>query len=111
MEYNLHKTLIFRSPLLSFCNSVSVNELKDIYSKKHIKEALFLASPDLYNQYKRWADNKIENKNEIDRLIVSLSKYLIRMNSRCTPFGLFAGCTVTQWGDKNNLVLLELWQK
>lgn len=107
MEYNLHKTLILRSPLLRFRNIVTVNELKDIYYKKHIKEALFLASPDLNNQYKRWIDNKIENKNEIDRLIVSLSKYFTRMNSRCTPFGLFAGCTVAQWGDKNDLVLLN----
>ena len=67
----------------SFCNS----KLSD--------EALYLASPVLLAE---------KNKNEVkEKTLISLKKYQQRAFTRCTPFGLFAGCGVAQWSNINNI--------
>ncbi|MBK7936654.1 MAG: lantibiotic dehydratase [Lewinellaceae bacterium] len=38
-------------------------------------------------------------------MIISLTRYLLRMSTRCTPFGLFAGCTLGAWGEQHDVRL------
>ncbi len=53
-------------------------------------EALFLASPVLYERYRLWLEGK--EVSERQQLAMTLYQYLIRMTVRSTPFGLFSGC-------------------
>lgn len=109
--YNNFSTSILRSPLypLEFSTTLlskentTDKELQNVCRKDVVKEAIFLASPDLYNELQKWLNNEISDIKKIERLKISLTKYLIRMSIRCTPFGLFAGCTVGKVGDKTNI--------
>jgi thiopeptide-type bacteriocin biosynthesis protein len=42
---------------------------------------------------------------DASRLEATLRRYLIRMSSRPTPYGLFAGTALARWGDKTDLRL------
>lgn len=72
---------------------------------KAIKEAIYLASPNLYNEMNKWEEGKITDQVEVDKLKASLYKYFSRMCTRCTPFGLFAGCGTLQIGEENKIQL------
>lgn len=63
--------------------------LRLIYSDPLLQHALHLASPVLYQQVLRLQNDELQNGKE--DLLNTLYKYLIRMSTRCTPFGLFAG--------------------
>ncbi|MFL1896010.1 lantibiotic dehydratase family protein [Aquimarina sp. 2-A2] len=72
--------------------NLTVERIKKLCSTSIVAEAIFLASPDLYQEMKKFLSGK-KMKDE-DRLIQSLLKYLLRMGHRCTPFGLFSGCAL-----------------
>lgn len=91
---------LLRMPLLSYeevlqlhrnaCNDQDsfVATLRKIYSRPLLQEAVFLASPELHAEMMKWlpaTDNSL-------KLPLALYRYLLRMSTRCTPFGLFAGC-------------------
>ncbi|HEY0177493.1 MAG TPA: lantibiotic dehydratase, partial [Pedobacter sp.] len=60
-----------------------------IYQSGDLQESIYLASPELYAELLKWLENPGPVYNE--RLVLTLYKYLLRMSSRCTPYGLFAG--------------------
>ena len=67
--------------------------LKVVFSNARLQEAIYIASPELYEQFSKWQQGYLHEK-EIDKLVLSLFKYLLRMCVRCTPYGLFAGCSM-----------------
>src|SRR5215510_11349070 len=67
--------------------------LRRFYQQPLAKEALYVGSPDLHEQLLLWLDNKIEKPDKKEKTELSLAKYMIRMCTRCTPYGLFASCT------------------
>lgn len=69
---------------------------KNKTSYEIIKEAIFLASPSFYKQ---WIQNKADSLPEK----ITIHKYLQRMRSRCTPFGLFAGCSLGTISRESNI--------
>lgn len=87
-----------RTPVLSFSSYNKIISSKDINFKKIIsnstfKEAVFLASPELYDQVIKWEKGKLKPEKEVEKLKISVLKYYTRMSTRCTPFGLFAACS------------------
>ncbi|KOH43327.1 lantibiotic dehydratase family protein [Sunxiuqinia dokdonensis] len=70
-------------------------------------EATFLASPVLTNEIQ---PELVRKKASIKLLKsrISLLKYYVRMHTRCTPFGLFAGCGVGEIGQHSYIELAEL---
>jgi thiopeptide-type bacteriocin biosynthesis protein len=66
-----------------------------------VRRALAVASPQLLTSLTRAAAG---DGDEPD-LRVKLTRYLIRMSTRPTPFGLFAGVALARWGDKTDLAL------
>ncbi len=111
--YTFFDTLCFRTPLLplEFYNlvftdkEISKEKYREIWKNPAIKEAVFLASPELYNALQKWATSRnIDSKSE-KRLRYSLLKYLSRISARCTPFGLFAGCATASFGSETNISL------
>lgn len=87
INYEGFESFVFRVPVLP----LKPND-QGLMNSHIFKEALFLASRDLYDAFQR-----IQNGNFDDMSVKtnrSLLKYYIRMSSRCTPFGLFAGCGI-----------------
>ena len=71
-----------------------------------IYEAIRLASPELVaTTEKYWANPSSFSSKKKEALAFSLLKYYARMASRCTPFGLFAGCTVGDISAKTAIIL------
>ncbi len=94
MTYTYHPKQILRTPLKPLKTSFSKQELQQLFVQKEMQEALFLASPNLLAECKKWLNQEITDTIEEEKLIFSLLKYAIRMHSRCTPYGLFAGCGI-----------------
>ncbi|MEM1134441.1 MAG: lantibiotic dehydratase [Bacteroidota bacterium] len=102
-NYAFYPKLILRAPALPFQSEVSISIIKAYLQNKDFQEALFLASPGIHAKCKAWLQGEITNFKEEQKLIVTLVKYYSRMFSRCTPFGLFASCTVLNWGDVSHI--------
>lgn len=92
MIYTYHPKKILRTPLKHLKTSFSKEELQQLFAQKEVQEALFLASPNLLTECKKWQNGEITDKTEEEKIFFSLLKYALRMHNRCTPYGLFAGC-------------------
>lgn len=111
--YRNFKNYILRVPLFPFSSykeitsgkKIDTKDFKIICSNPIFKEALFLASPSLYSEMIRWLSGGVNDKKKEERLKLSLFKYFSRMSSRCTPFGLFAGCSVGIFHKKTSIEL------
>jgi lantibiotic biosynthesis protein len=99
--------LIVRTPSLPFNDDISEEFLRHILTDATFVEALYLASPVLFEEAINWKDGKITDIKKLQKISISLGKYYLRMSSRCTPFGLFAGCGVVDWGEETTLELAE----
>ncbi|WP_299244834.1 lantibiotic dehydratase family protein [uncultured Aquimarina sp.] len=115
MGYKNFPKYVLRTPLFSFSfykeltqnKTLKEEELKQVCSDKIIKEAIFLASPSLYQEFEKWLKGDIREKAASDRMMYSVLKYISRMSSRCTPFGLFAGTAVGSFSDITSIELLD----
>ena len=110
-NYKLLTEFILRTPQLPFStldqnfSTIKTEEnfistLKEYYNKPIVKESVYLASPNLCFELNKWFNNEISGDKEIKRLQFSLFRYLIRMSTRCTPFGLFSGVNVGEWKEQ-----------
>jgi len=112
--YHFLKTYCIRTPLFSLNfheklfikGEIELITLTKLWSINTIKEAIFLASPELYNQLENYLLRGIENSDKSERLKQTFLKYLIRASTRCTPFGLFAGVT-TGYFNKSTVIKLK----
>ncbi|MBS0027595.1 lantibiotic dehydratase [Chitinophaga sp. 22321] len=77
----LHRT-IYHDP------SHFIPAIREAYARPLLQEAVFLASPALYIEMIKWLDQPGTGL----KLPLALYRYLLRMSTRCTPYGLFAGC-------------------
>ena len=68
--------------------------LKTVFADPLLQEAIYIASPDLYQELQKWLQGSIMDEKGANKLVLSLFRYLLRMSSRCTPYGLFAGCAL-----------------
>src|ERR1700754_4005512 len=66
-------------------------------ARPEVYEALHLASPGLVRA--------LAAGNPDDRVAASVTAYLVRMCTRATPFGLFAGCALGSLGEATALVV------
>ncbi len=104
MKYELLPRFILRLPLLSYeseslHNLFREKESLDLFlSDKNIRDAIYIASPILYKEINKLLNNEIPDRKEKEKILSSLIRYLSRMSTRCTPFGLFAGCATGQMG-------------
>ena len=95
--FTFHPTLVLRTPALSFNQEISHEALREHLLEPNFGEALYLASPSLYQESRKWLAGEIKSKVAVSKLVSSLAKYLNRSRSRCTPFGRFASSSVVQW--------------
>ncbi|WLT30242.1 lantibiotic dehydratase [Geothrix sp. PMB-07] len=69
-----------------------------------MREALALASPDLATRIDAWLDGSLD-RTAAQNMERALLKYLSRLSSRSTPFGLFAGVSTGRWGSVSSLAV------
>lgn len=84
--YQLINQVIIRTPRLPFSFR---NRFEEIIQSPSFHEALFFASDSLYRDAFGKGDNS-------DRMLAALIRYVNRSSTRCTPFGLFAGVSVSE---------------
>lgn len=98
--YHFFDEYVVRTPVFSYKtfiehiskDQISDDELKEIYSNTFFQEAVYLASPYLYDELKQWIYSEKEfSPKDHYRLKNTLLKYYSRISSRPTPFGLFSG--------------------
>ncbi|WP_322923287.1 lantibiotic dehydratase [Paenibacillus campi] len=75
------------------------DELLSYMNHPVIREAIAVSSPSLYKHFMK---NKLDHKQK-KKLENSIFKYVNRISTRPTPFGLFAGVTIGEFGDQTQL--------
>ena len=106
-QYVLRTPLFPVSFYLNLLENYSSENTLQQFENPIVREAIRMASPELLTALDKWKANpdslSIKKKNGLE---LSLLKYIARMATRCTPFGLFAGCTVGNL-DSESKILLE----
>jgi hypothetical protein len=112
IPYKPFDTFVFRTPAIPlkqyFLNLKNLEKDDFWYvflDDKYIREALFLASPSLFNEINKFLLHELKSEKEINRLKMSVLRYYTRMSSRCTPFGLFAGFSLGKLNHETGIVL------
>lgn len=77
--------------------------LRALVARPDIREAVYLASPDLEGSLERWFAEPESEKGQ--RTELALIRYFQRMSHRCTPFGLYAGHSIGRAGEQTRLSL------
>lgn len=95
---------LFRTPMYSIelgkrVMHSNVEMWKHIVENSLTQEAIFLSSNSLYDEILK--QKGLPN----DRVLLAVVRYFSRMFMRSTPFGLFAGCSLGEWGDETEIVL------
>lgn len=79
--------------------------LRAVVARPDVREALFVASPDLEERLDVWLrEPDCEAGQKMERALV---RYFSRMAGRATPFGLFAGCSVGTVSSETRLVIAD----
>jgi hypothetical protein len=112
-KYQLFNNYYLRTPLFSFNtykkfinkDNLDEKDFKEILNNTIFREAIFLASPELYTQIIKWEKGEITDKKKIEKLQFAIIKYFTRISTRCTPFGLFATCGAGEFEINTNIEL------
>ncbi|SEW17787.1 thiopeptide-type bacteriocin biosynthesis domain-containing protein [Chitinophaga sp. YR573] len=86
---------------------LSHNDLK-LFAHELAKDDFFLdaiiaSSSEVYERFAEWNKNGFDKPDNELKLHLTLLKYWIRMASRCTPYGAFAGVAPGLTGNNTNL--------
>ncbi len=104
--YRYHPQFVLRTPLLPVGSEpLTPDFLTKLCQEAYFREAIYLASPVLYDEIIKWQNKELTGEKEIHKLLVSVGKYYSRMRSRCTPYGLFAACATGTWATHNEVAL------
>ena len=93
-EFNKIKKIIFSKSVEEINN-----EIVSICRNKIFQEAILIASRSLYFDMLKFVEGKIYSKKKRKEVKMSILKYILRMSTRATPFGIFA---VTSIGNIEN---------
>src|SRR5262249_45189184 len=77
--------------------------LAAIFSRPAMREALFVAAPELEELLDLWLRDPQQKR--VERVELALARYFQRMAGRATPFGLFAGCSVGSISDATRVTI------
>ena len=115
MKNNIYKAItpfMIRTPLkpideyFEFFNNTVENEKTEEYVKELcndpiFRESILVSSKSLYDTIINFTNGKDIKKREY--FFRSIYKYLIRMITRPTPFGLFSGISFGEYSDKTSI--------
>jgi lantibiotic biosynthesis protein len=118
MNYKNFNNYILRTPLLSLDDfnklfnkeETSYENIINFINNPKILESIYIASPDLYSEIQKTPYNNISYK-EKEKLKRTIIKYISRLCSRPTPFGLFAGCEIGSFKTNNEIILSNKYKR
>ncbi|MDQ6531237.1 lantibiotic dehydratase family protein [Flavobacterium sp. LHD-85] len=107
IDFTFFSSFIIRTPIypiefyknLTEGFSIETDTVKKLVNDYQISEALYLASPELFSEIQKWCAQENYPIQKGEKIKISVLKYLIRMSTRCTPFGLFAACGAGRLAD------------
>lgn len=110
--FGVFNTFVLRTPLFpinfytSLLNDYSSERLFKVLENNLVKDAIKIASPELISEFDKLSNNSKQNnfQNKIN-LELALLKYIARLSSRATPFGIFAGCSTGELADQTLIQL------
>lgn len=102
--YEPFNTFLIRTPYFHF-DILKETSFENTTYNPVFKEAIYLASPVLYNESLKYGLKSKSDKHKINKMESALYRYATRMSSRCTPFGLFAGLSIGHISNKTNIIL------
>jgi len=111
-EDPLYRALDFvmvRAPLLpvkSYFDLADHERQLSLLADARVRRALAVGSPSLLDALERYTRSGL-SKRDADRMRAKILRYLIRMSTRPTPFGLFAGVALSTWGPATDLSVLS----
>lgn len=108
---------LLRCPLLPVDNLFPYKFTEGDYSKQLqsfssslVQEAILVASHSLYSSLDSWINGNSKDQTKKKGLIESkVNRYVLRMVSRPTPFGLFSGVTYGRISNHTNLKIYPLY--
>lgn len=110
MNYKPFTNFVFRTPAYpldkyqQYISDLENGKDELLLSDDYFLESIYIASPILYNEIQKYKSGKLPSK-EKERLLSTMLRYLIRMSWRCTPFGLFSGCSLGVLSDENKVIM------
>ncbi|OUL63853.1 lantibiotic dehydratase family protein [Flavobacterium sp. AJR] len=105
-QYVLRTPLFPISFYLNVIENYSQEGLLEAFENRLVREAIYIASPELVLALDKWKNDSSDYSNKKENgLEITLLKYIARMSARCTPFGLFAGCTTGKIDSETNCIL------
>lgn len=110
-KYKFHSKVVIRTPRKPITFEIDEEILKNNFSETIEKEAIFLASPHLYDATTNWLNGKALEPKEKRKLLQSLAKYYIRSSTRPTPFGLFSGINTLPWGAETKVEFSDQFER
>jgi lantibiotic biosynthesis protein len=111
MNIEAEDIFLLRTPAFSVSHIIdnAPNDLSNFYlqflQNNFFQQAIYTASPELYQEAMKWLAGVITDSKKINKLLLSLHRYYLRMCCRCTPYGLLAGCAVGTLSDTTHLQL------
>ena len=105
--YVFHSGLILRTPAFPFVPAQSGEGAEKMLNDTYFLEAIYLASPVLYDECIKLMNGQVTEEKERTKILQSAMKYWQRMYSRCTPFGLFSGCSTARWNEGETSIVIN----
>lgn len=108
IPYRPFQSFMVRSPYFPFTLLESLpteEDVRQLCARPEIQEAIFLASPELAAEIPKWLNGDMKEDKERERMLYSCMRYILRMSTRPTPFGVFAGFSIGRWGEKTEMEL------
>lgn len=105
-KFVLRTTALPISNYLNLLENFSTEKVFKTLINDFFRESIYIASPELLKELDKWKTNSssIPIKKK-ENLALTLLKYNARISSRCTPFGLFAGCIVGEISNESKTIL------
>lgn len=115
MEYRVGNCFVSRTPLLSiedygcvFNEDDSQHMASNLLNKfrdPFLLETLAVTSYELYEELLKVKNTESHHYSE--HFLSTLIKYYIRLTTRPTPYGLFAGVSLGNFGDKTDMCITD----
>lgn len=102
-QYKFSSDLMLRFSAFDCVEAIDKETIRAFTKDELFMQALWLTSKDLYEAVLHIDD--ITDEKKLEKLEITLAKFINRSATGTNPLGLFAGCAPVTWGDATNLQL------